>query len=268
MSEHGDIYVADHKKGDVVLLDDAGRWIRSIAGFTAPLGVAVFEAPPLFDCPEFIDETYTQKCNGKTFLFVGDKGDGSVQLLIERTKAGVLGIGSGEFIMPNGIAVTQDLTIYVVDSLANQVMVYDSSGVQQAVFGSAGFNFPTDIALNEAEGELYITDFHNRRIRVFDLDGGWLRDIFAPLNDQGDPVFWKPAGIGIDSEGNLYIVDNGLSCVAKISSGGELLHTIGYSDGQYWTGELSIPVDAAVYGTHVYVTSNGQRELRIFEVVP
>lgn len=256
ISESGDIYVSDHKKGNVVLLDSEGGLVETFAGFTAPLGLAVLE------------KGYNDTHKGKTFLFVGDEGDGSVQILIEGEKTGVLGKGRREFIMPNGIAVTKDLTVYVVDSKANQVMVYDSSGNLQTVFGSSGFNFPTDIALNETAGELYVSDFNNRRIRVYDLDGGWLRDIIAPLNDQDDPVFWKPAGIGIDSDGNLYVVDNSLSCVAKISRLGELLAIIGYSDGQYWTGELSIPIDAAAFDTRIYVTSNGHRELRIFEVVP
>lgn len=272
ISESGIIYVSDHKKGYVEILNDEGRKIGDLRGFASPLGIAVVNT----SAPTgFISSHHSRDW---TYVFVGDTGNGSVQVYKEGRKVGVLGSGSSEFIMPNGIAVTTDLTSYVVDSKANQVMVYDSSGVQQTVFGSSGFNFPTDIALNEAEGELYVTDFNNKRIRVYDLSGSWLRDIYAPLNDpddiyapfndQGDPVFWKPAGIGIDSEGNLYVVDNALSSVAKINSQGDLLQTIGYSEGQYWTGELSIPVDAAAYGTKIYVTSNGQRELRIFEVTP
>ena len=261
IDESGKIYVSDHKKGDVVILDSDGGLIKAFSGFTAPLGLAVVKTPLLFDCPEYIAKRFKGRCSDKTFIYVGDKGDGTVHVLVDGKKTGVLGKGRKEFGMPNGIAVTLDMTVYVVDSIANQVMVYDSEGALKTVFGVSGLNFPTDIALNETAGEageLYVSDFNNRRIRVYDLNGGWLRDIFAPLNDQGDPVFWKPAGIGIDSEGNLYVVDNALSCVAKISSQGELLDIIGYSEGQYWTGELSVPIDATAFGTKIYITSNNQ----------
>jgi len=256
----------------VANLNVAGSETGTLNGFIAPLGVAVLEIPPSDICTKYRGKK--DKCKewihvpGKTYLYVGDEGDGSVQVFINGEKKDPLGIGIGEFTMPNGIAVTKEQTVYVVDSKLNEVRVYDSSGNLQTVFGTLGLDFPTDIALNETAGELYVSDYYNRRIRVFDLSGGWLRDIFAPLNDQGDPVFYRPAGLGIDPEGNLYVVDNALSCVAKINSQGDLLETIGYRDGQYWTGDLSIPVDAAGYGTKIYVTSNGQRQLRVFEVVP
>jgi DNA-binding beta-propeller fold protein YncE len=272
VSNSGSIYVADHKKGSVVTFDGAGNKIGVLSGFSAPLGLAVLEIPASIECTKYSGKK--GKCKewttipGKTYLFVGDKGDGSVQVFINGEKDGALGAGSGEFIMPNAIAVTKDLTVYVVDSKANEVKVYDSSGSLQTVFGGSGFDFPSDIALNETAGELYVSDFFNKRIRVFGLGGGWLRDIEAPPNDQGDPVFYRPIGLGIDPEGNLYVVDNALACVAKISSQGVLLDTIGYRDGEYWTGELAAPVDAAAYGTKIYVTSNGQRQLRVFEVVP
>lgn len=272
MSDSGDIYVADHKKGSVEIFDEAGDKIGALNDFKAPLGLAVLETPPSGKCLKY--KRKQGKCKewafvpGRTYLFVGDEDDGSVQIFIDGEKTGILGIGSGEFVMPNAIAVTQDLTVYVVDSKANHVKVYDSSGILQSVFGTAGFDFPTDIALNETAGELYISDFYNKRIRVYDLEGNWLHDIEAPPNDQGDPVFYRPAGLGIDSDGNLYVVDNALACVAKISSQGILLETIGYRNGAYWTGELAVPVDAVAYGTKIYVTSNGQRQLRVFEVLP
>jgi sugar lactone lactonase YvrE len=289
IAESGDIYVADHKKGTVEIFDNEGEKLGILDGFIAPLGVAVHETPSTLECekwqiddkndtdPNDGNEGNNEKCKnwiggpGQTILYVGDEGNGSVKIFTDGQNTGVLGSGSGEFIMPNAIAVTSDQTVYVVDSKANQVMVYDSSGTLQTVFGTLGFDFPSDIALNETAwlaGELYVTDYNNRRIRVYDLEGGWLRDISAPLNDSGDPLFYRPAGLGIDQEGNLYVVDNSLSCVAKISNLGIRLDTIGYTNGEYWTGELSVPVDAAVYGAKIFVTSNKQRQLRVFEVLP
>jgi DNA-binding beta-propeller fold protein YncE len=212
-------------------------------------------------------------------IYVGDEGDGSVKIL-DRWKVTTLGNGSGEFIKPNGIAVSTD-HVYVVDSKAHQVKVYDNlDGAWQWTFGSQGeadgqFDFPMDIAINEPLDEVYVSDFNNGRIVVFDLAGNWLRNILAPENDEGDPAFFRPSGLGIDPDGNLYVVDHMLFCVVIIDNWGTLVDMIGYSHdsngkGQYWTGELNKPLDAAADGQKVYVTSNTNngKAVKIFEVLP
>lgn len=288
----GDIYVTDFRKGTVEVFDSAGNNKEIIKGIKRPLGVAVYLIPPVVECEKYKekedDDTGNQiKCKnpnefpGQTVVYVGQERDGSVLLYTDGVKTGHLGSGAGEFIKPNAIVVTDSQTVYVVDSKAGAVKVYDSSGTLINTIG--GFVSPTDIAINEAAGlagELYVAEFNQDftyaafgKIMVFDLAGVPLRDIAAPPNDDGDPIFHRPAGLGIDQEGNLYVVDNGLSCVIKMNPQGELIDTIGYiSDpppgtSRYWTGELSVPVDAAVYGTKIYVTSNSDGQLKIFEEV-
>jgi DNA-binding beta-propeller fold protein YncE len=274
-TESGKIYITDHKKSAVVILDDEGNKLNTLYGFKAPLGVAVHETAPVENCEKYKDKQNKEdKCKdptvteGQILLYVGDEGDGSVKIFKDSKKYGVLGSGRGEFIMPNAIAVTSDLTVFVVDSKANQIKKYDNTGTLQTTFGSESLNFPTDIALNELTGELYVTDFYNLRIRTYDFAGNWVRDIFAPNNDDGDPLFFRPVGLGIDTTGNLYVVDNALSCVVKISNLGIRLDTIGYANGEYWTGELSLPIDAAVTGNRIFVTSNKDQKIKVFEVTP
>jgi len=260
------IYVSDTKLGKVFIFDTTGKNIGTLEGFSAPLGLDAIE------CRKFKEKK--DKCKeANTIVFVGDEGNGSVQVFIDGNNAGALGIGEGEFGKPNSIAVTDEFVSYVVDSKTNQVKVYDSLGNLLNTFGNTRLDFPTDIALNESLGEVYVADFNNRRIVVFSLGGIWLRDISTPPNDMGDPIFFRPSGLGIDPAGNLYVVDNALSCVAVIDSQGLLLDTIGYMasppDGQYyWTGELTVPIDAASDGQKIYVTSNKDRQIRIFEVIP
>lgn len=274
-TESGKIYITDHRKSAVIILDAAGKKLNTLYGVKAPLGVAVHETAPDEICEKYKDKQNKEdKCKGptaiegQTLLYVGDEGDGSVKIFKDSKKYGVLGSGSGEFIMPNAIAVTSDLTVFVVDSKANQIKKYDNTGTLQTTFGSESLNFPTDIALNELTGELYVADFYNVRIRTYDFAGNWVRDIFAPNNDDGAPLFFRPVGLGIDPTGNLYVVDNALSCVVKISNLGLRLDTIGYANGEYWTGELSVPIDAAVIGNLIFVTSNKDRKVKVFEVTP
>lgn len=260
LARSGDIYVSDSERGVVVIFDSAGLRTGMITGLGVPLGLAIWE-------------NINNKNEKSPSIFVGDEEDGSVRVFVNGETRGVLGNGKGEFIKPNGIALTQSQMIYVVDSKADQVKVYNEDRILQFVFGATGsgdgqFNFPTDLVVNETTGEVYVADFMNKRIAVFDLAGNWLRNILPPLNDAGDPVFFRPSGLGMDPSGNLYVVDNALSCVAIINSNGALIDAIGYRNGQYWTGEIDLPVDAAADGRRIYVTSNRQKLLVIFEVVP
>ena len=204
-------------------------------------------------------------------IYVANEGNGSVKIFND-VEVSTLGSGVGEFSKPNGIAVTDEQTVYVVDSLTNQVKVYDAAGDLLFTFGSEGcgdgeLDFPIDIAINEVLGEVYVTDYKNKRIVVFDLSGNWVSNIVTPLNDGGDPAYDRPSGLGIDAEGNLYVVDHILASVVVISSTGTLLDIIGYSNQQYWTGELASPSDAASDGQLIYVISSRDHSIKIFDGV-
>jgi hypothetical protein len=48
---------------------------------------------------------------------------------------------------------------------------------------------------------------------------------------------------------------------------GTLIDIIGYSNGQYWTGEMAFPTDVAADGQRVYVTLNQDGVVKLFEAV-
>ena len=195
--------------------------------------------------------------------YVGDQGDGSVHVYENREFVRSLGIGAGEFLKPNGIAVTARQVVYVVDSEANHVKMFHANGRPYKTFG-AFLDFPTDIAINEKTREVYVSEFGYQSIAVFNLRGTWLRNIVTPNNDQGDPAFFRIAGLGIGPNGNLYVVDSALSSVTIMTPAGVLVDIIGYALGAYGTGELNIPVDAAADGSYIYVTSSRDRLIKVF----
>ena len=277
LTDTGKLYVSDTGGGFVGIYDLAGVRVGTLKGVERPLGVAVLETTNIAT-PVCLDPKKNKKCKkwsdssstDLNYVWVGDETDGSVRIFENGELSDhFLGSGPGEFSKPNGIAVTSD-KVYVVDSGTHQVVVYDSAGNYTGAFGSQGFgdgelDFPADIVISESTSEIYVADFRNRRIAVFDLGGTWLRNIGAPPNDDGDPIFYRPSGIGIDFNGNLYVVDNALSCVVVMDSYGTLLEAFGYQNGCYWTGELKVPIDAATDGSHVYVTSSKHRHVNVFE---
>jgi DNA-binding beta-propeller fold protein YncE len=204
---------------------------------------------------------------------VGDQGDGSVTVFKDGVRLWQLGSGSGEFRKPNGIAVLSSEVVYVVDSGAHHVKVFAADGSLMRSFGTLGWgsgqlDFPTDIAIDETRSEVYVAEHNNRRISVFDPNGVFLRHVFAPLDDQGNPVWFRISGLGLGPAGSLYVVDSALSSVAILDSDGSLLDQIGYRDGSYWTGDLKVPIDAATDGDSLYVTSSSDRLVKVFGALP
>ncbi len=288
----GVLYVSDTEAGIVAKHARSGERLGALVGLQRPLGLALYEpeatvanvcelclpnggAPPSAACAASGRPVARGKvCRSRrTFgarAFVGDEADGSVRIFFRDRIVGALGRGAGEFQKPNAIAVTGDGVVYVVDSTAQRVKVYTADGASSGAIGAPGdvvaLQFPTDIAVNEGAGELYVSDFGAQRIVVLDLTGAFKRNVTAPPNAGGDPIFFRPAGIGITPTGNLLVIDNALAVVAVITPSGALVDSIGYREGRYWTGDLELPIDAVSDGTRVYVSSNQAGRVGVFAV--
>jgi len=261
ISKDGEIYVSDPVLGVVAILDGYGRRIGTLTGLKEPLGVAHSQRQRRkrsrgWSCGPSNPRLATN------FAYVGDQGDGSVHVYENREFVRTLGIGAGEFLKPNGIAVTAKQVVYVVDSEAGEVKMFHANGTPYKTFAT-WLDFPTDIAINEEAREVYVSEFGYESIDVFDLQGNLLRFLTAPNNAQGAPAFFRIAGLGIGPNGNLYVVDSALSSVTIITPDGALVDIIGYQGG-YGTGELDVPVDAAADGEYIYVTSSRDRLIKVF----
>jgi DNA-binding beta-propeller fold protein YncE len=90
---------------------------------------------------------------------------------------GSKGLGQGNFVGPQNLAVDEDGYLYVVDYGNQRISKFDPDGVFVLSFGlkSAvfpGFNSPTGIAARS--GRIYIADSAARSIYVFDPNGNYL----------------------------------------------------------------------------------------------
>lgn len=124
--------------------------------------------------------------------------------LEERPKAGIRvklvieGPGRGPnplFARPMGVAVGQGRRIYVTDATNNRVCAFDEYGRFLFEFGGLGvskplpgapmtwkpgrLNFPVGVDVDE-DGNVYVADFRNDQISVFDAEGKWLRAFPEP----------------------------------------------------------------------------------------
>lgn len=167
-----------------------------------------------------------------------------------------LGSGDREFGLPSDIAVSSTGTVYVTDSLRNLVKAYPITGIP---FSITGLNFPTGIAVDNAESEVYVSDQNNNRIMVYDLNGVYKREI------AGSTVFIRPQGLAVDST-RLYIVDAYDDVIAVYDKNtGEFLKYIGnYGTG---VGEFKTPQDVAFDSDNkLFVTNYNNNRIEVFGI--
>jgi DNA-binding beta-propeller fold protein YncE len=212
--ERGRLYVSDASRQAVFVFDEkAGElqlWARASAllSFVAPSGIAL--AP-----------------GGGVFVADAELG------FVARLDAGgepVAALGRGVLKRPTGLAHDPASgLLYVADTMAHDVKVFDATGTLQRVIGQRGagdgqFNFPTHLAL--ARGELVVTDTLNSRIQVFSAGAGrFVRSFGARGQVLGNLV--RPKGVAVDGEANVYVVESYHDSLLVFSPRGEFLLPIG-----------------------------------------
>ena len=120
--------------------------------------------------------------------------------------------------------------VYVCDTIAHNVKVFDDSGKWLQTIGQRGdgdkqgdLNFPTHIAL--ADGKLYVSDTMNARVQIFDADG-------APVGSLGQRGLYvgnlvRPKGVALDDEGNLYVAESNHDYLLMFNRSGQFLMPLG-----------------------------------------
>ena len=117
-------------------------------------------------------------------------------------------------------------TIYASDSVLNKVFAFDRSG--QLLFEIGGgenseakLKAPHGLAVDH-EGNLYIADTGNSKIKIFDNTGNFLKN-FNFKQDKVDSTLKKPWDLAFDSQGKLHIIDQESAALITFAQNGELL---------------------------------------------
>ncbi|MCL5886980.1 MAG: 6-bladed beta-propeller [Actinobacteria bacterium] len=206
--------------------------------------------------------------------------------LVPEVKAGVIarvvieGPGTGDkpyFSRPLGAAIDDQGRIYVADTGNDRVCVFDSEGNFLFEFGGRGvakpapgimatwepgrMNSPAGIDVDE-NGDIYVADFRNDQIQVFDSEGNFLRRFPDPLEKVGRGASGYGgtgiAVIGIDVvDGHVYATDS--YQVVVFTTEGEFVRQFGRPGTA--PGEMDRPNGLAVAadGTIYLADSNNNR---------
>lgn len=252
----GYLYVSDAKAGSVFIYDPNLVVIGELKGLDKPLGVAV---------------------DPQGNIYVGNNGRDNVEVY-DYQGAKVTTLGRGLVKMPNDLAIDRSGRLYVVDSKNDAIWVFDPNGGVLRSIGSTGdglgeFRFPAaatvayyvDPSSGREVGELYVADQGHSLIKVFDLEGNYLRS-FGGTPSQGmmgykwQGKFAMLQSLELDSHGRIHAVDTSMSVVQILDS-----VTGGYiaSYGSFGTGpgQLNLPLDVVIdgYGQVVAANANNKR---------
>lgn len=182
-----------------------------------------------------------------------------------RRYIGALKGGEGYFKRPTGIAVDSAAQrIYVTDTWRDKVFVLDMKGEVLNSIGKKGtqageFNFPTEVIVHGQD--LAVVDAMNFRVQVFDRDGKFKYSV-GGLGD-GLGSFFRPKGIGFDSEGHLYVVDAAWDRVQIFDQQGDLLYYFGMRGRA--PGTFSLPAGLFIdHNDMVYVVDSYNSRVQVF----
>ncbi|MDE0395230.1 MAG: peptidyl-alpha-hydroxyglycine alpha-amidating lyase family protein [Gammaproteobacteria bacterium] len=129
------------------------------------------------------------------------------ELLMTLGRPGVAGRTRDTFDQPNDVLIAPDGSIFVADGHPangnNRIVKFSADGDYILEWGETGsepgqFRTPHALAM-DSEGLLYVGDRSNRRVQVFDQEGGFVRDIYN---------VGRASGLTIDEFDRLYVADS------------------------------------------------------------
>jgi len=173
---------------------------------------------------------------------------------------------SAELTNPAGLFVDSATgNLWIADYWANRIRMYNASNLQiSTVIGSglvgdggaatsASFYFPRTPAL-DSQGDLFITDAENNRIREVDTSGNISTVVGTgipcampslPCGDGGpaaSALIFMPRTVTIEANGNLLVADNGDNRIREVSGGpAGTINTIVGSGNRCGTASGEVP---------------------------
>ena len=255
------------------------------AKFASPEGIAV----------DSKGNVYVTEYANSTVRKIGPDG-GAVTLA---GRPGVSGWKDGPgsealFSHPHGLAVSEDLTVYVSDMKNHAIRRISPSGDVSTVAGKAGepgtadgpgdaarFCQPEGVAVG-SDGTLYVADTYNFTVRKISKDGA-VTTLAGKAGSPGDSDgkgsaarFNMPLGVAVDGSGHIFVVDadydgkpTGNCTVRRISPDGTVTTIAGQAgvsgaaDGPGPAARFTKPVGiAATRNGILYIADTGAQTIR------
>jgi sugar lactone lactonase YvrE len=265
----GDLFIADTYSARVRSVDAATQIITTVAGtgltgysgeggpgnsgeLSFPQGVAVDSGGNLF-----IADTLNERVR---------RVDAATQIITTVAGTGMYGYnGDGllataaELNSPAGLALDGAGNLFIADSANNRIRRVDATTQDISTVAGTGtlgytgdgglatqaeLNDPRGVAVDGAEN-LFIADSINQRIRRVDASTGMITTYAGggsgASSNQGAPAtqatFGAIGGVGVDSSGNVFIADCGLSHIYRVDVLTHLLDIVAGNGSGIFSGD-------------------------------
>ena len=186
--------------------------------------------------------------SGKRISSIGSRGD-----------------GPGQFQSPYYIAIDRNDNIYVT-SLDKLLQKFNRNGelVKSVGSGSKGskpgdFNGPRGVKVHQ--NRVYVCDFHNGRIQLFDLELLFITSFGTRGSGQGQ--FDMPSDLAFDSQESIYVSELGNNRVQVLDPNGCYLRQFGDKSGP---GKLKEPEGIHIAHDCVYVSDRDNHRIAVFQL--
>ncbi len=166
---------------------------------------------------------------------------------------------------PEKLAIDASGNIYIADGLNNRIRKVNANGIITTVAGNgnasfsgdggpakaAGLNNPAGVAI-DANGNIYIADTYNHRIRKVNKNG-----IISTIAGNGTPGYTGdgvaatatelsfPQQVAVDATGNLYISDFSNQRIRRVGKNG-IISTVAGNGGYGNSGNGGLATNAAI----------------------
>jgi len=252
--DNGRLYVTDTADQSVHVFDPKDSKYFAIEGIdkkrrlSSPIGVAVDKDRNIYVSDSVTKKVYVFNEKGKFLREIG------TDHIMKR---------------PTGIAIDKASgTLYVVDTIASNILVYSLDGRHIKTIGEYGsgngqFNRPTFIAIGR-DGNLYITDTMNVRVQILDKNGKFIGKFGKRGTGTGD--FANPRGIALDSEGHIYVTDTIFEAVQIFDKSGQLLLVFGRQGMKH--GEFALPGGISISNDDkIYIADSYNMRVQVFRYI-
>jgi len=190
--------------------------LHTISGFTACEGVAMRRenGALVVYATERLDKTL------KRFVLV----EGAGETIASSSKTGL--DGDGEVLIvggsrPRGLDIASDGTVWIADFGKNRVYRINAAG---KTVDSTGVGSPMDVAIDESRGEVYVSQYTLRTIKVLNLSTGKIKRTLTPpaadlnVDLEGETGLGALCGIDVASCKRVYVAnENGRSLLDPLT---------------------------------------------------
>jgi len=201
-------------------------------------------------------EMYVIEVNGQVAVF--DSSGKRIRTI------GSEGDGPGQFQWPRYIAIDSNDNVYVTSEHKLQKFNRNGKFVKSVGSGSKGrkpgeFNMPQGVKVHQ--NQVYVCDFHNNRIQVFDLELGFIRSVGTKGTGHGQ--YNRPNDLAFDSQGNIYVSEYGNNRVQVLDPIHLYLQQFNLKSGP---GKLNNPEGIHIASDCVYVSDCRNHCIAVFQL--